>query len=51
MAKSERTAGNDKIADPGGARPKPPAADKVEQNTKSGDRNKKPRQHETRIKQ
>ena len=51
MAKSERTTGNDKIADPGGTRPKPAAAKKVEQKTKSGDRNKGPTKHETRIKE
>jgi hypothetical protein len=50
MAKSARTTGNDKVADPGGTRPKPAATDKVEQKTKSGHRNDKPTKHETRIK-
>ena len=50
MAKSARTTGNDRVADPGGTRPKPVATDKVEQKTRSGDRNDKPAKHETRIK-
>jgi len=50
MAKSARTTGNDKIADPGGTRPKPAATKKVEQKSRSGDRNDKPAKHETRIK-
>jgi hypothetical protein len=50
MAKSARTTGNDKVADPGGTRPKPAATDKVEQKTRSGDRNDEPAKHETRIK-
>ena len=50
MTKSARTTGNDKIADPGGTRPKPAGTDKVEQKVKSGDRNDRPAKHETRKK-
>jgi hypothetical protein len=50
MVKSTRTTGNDKVADPGGTRPKPASTGKVEQKTESGDRNDQPTKHETRIK-
>ena len=50
MANSTRTSVNDRVTDPGGTRPKPVAADKVEQKVRSGDRNDEPTEHETRIK-